>query len=343
MKNFITRTSNEKYKIHRSNVKKYISKWQWYIVIALVTSPILYVGWSLISDKWFIDAHGSVVTEKYVIKAQEDGYIEESYLRSGVKLDKGSTAFIIRSPELMTEYNKISSQIEDIEKLKKDLQDNDIQSYEDLRKAAEEYVDRSREFYDKMVKYRKQELINIFQLQQASKIFHDASMELYKTDVEIEKNKAQFKLQVENTYLDDTQRLELRGSILKERIDDLSIKMQSGAVTNQVQVFNGEYVQKGDILATLSLTRKPFVRAYLDYKYISYVHKGTPVTVKYDDGTKFDGTVTSKPVFAENDKRDSNTFSQTESKIVVIVDYTTKPPQKYSINNMPVTINFKRL
>lgn len=156
-------------------------------MISLVTSPILYVAWSLISDKWFIDARGNVVTEKYVIKAQEDGYIEASYLRSGLKLDKDSTAFIIRSPELMDEYNKISSQIKYIEKLKKGLQDNDIQSYEDLRKAAKEYIDRSRAFYDKMVQFRKQELINIFQLQQASKILHDASMELRKTDVEIEK------------------------------------------------------------------------------------------------------------------------------------------------------------
>lgn len=119
--------------------------------------------------------------------------------------------------------------------------------------------------------------------------------------------------------------------------------MQAGAVTNQVEVFSGEYVQKGDILATLSLTKKPFVRAYLDSKYIKYARKGTHVTLTYDDGTKFEGTVTSKPVFAENDKRDSNTFGITESKIVVIVDYATTPPLKYSINNMPVTINFDRL
>ena len=69
MKNFKVYNNNEKYKIHRSNVKKYISKWQWYIVIALVISPILYVAWSLISINWFIIARGNVVTEKICYKS----------------------------------------------------------------------------------------------------------------------------------------------------------------------------------------------------------------------------------------------------------------------------------
>ena len=42
--------------------------------------------------------------------------------------------------------------------------------------------------------------------------------------------------------------------------------------------------------------------------------KGEHVTIQYDDGTKFDATVTSKPVFAEFDKRDSNSYSTKESK-----------------------------
>ena len=212
--------------------------------------------------------------KKYVIKAQEDGYVKKSYLRSGVKLDKNAIAFVIHSPELTTEYNKVTSQIEEIEKLKQSLQDDDIHSYIELREAAQEYVDRSKKFYDEMVMFRNKKLINIFELQQASKVLHDAQMELLNTDVETEKNKAQFKLQVENTYLDDRQRLELRKSILKERLDSLNINIHASAVTNQVEVFDGEYVQKGDILATLSLTRKPFVRAYLDSRYIGYVNKG---------------------------------------------------------------------
>lgn len=322
----------------RSPVKKNISRWQWYSVIACVIAPLLYIVWLIFSNHYFIIAHGKVITEKYLIRAHEDGFIKESSIHAGSIVKKGDQVFKMYSPLLNKELVEVESQINDLSKLQKQLYENDLKALNHKLTIAKKYVDINRKFYKAMVDLRKENIINVIELQQTSQVLHTAEMDL--ENVIIEKQK--YSLEKDNEYAKALRDLNLQKEILKEKITSLDIKIDVDAIVNQVFVYKGEFVQKGQELALLSLFNEPFIRAYLDSEFVSYISKGTPVTIRFQDGAKFKGVIESRPVFAEmNNER--NMFDSKESEVVIIVKPTQQIPKEYNINSVPVDIDIDRV
>ncbi|MED7787498.1 HlyD family efflux transporter periplasmic adaptor subunit [Francisella sp. 19X1-34] len=321
-----------------SPVKKNISKLQWYMVIVIVISPLIYIGWMIFSNNWFIVADGTVVTEKYLIRAHEDGFIKQSNIHPGKLVKNGQDVFIMSSPLLNTELNEINTQIKDVKSLQDKLYKSDLNALEQKYAIAKKYVDINEKFYNAMVQLRKKNIINIIELQQSSQVLHNAEMDFGNVLVE----KQQYSLEKDNNYAETLRQLNLQKSILEEKIKSLDIKIDVDAVVNRVYVYKGEFVQKGQELALLSLFDKPFIRAYLDSEFVSYVSKGTKVTIRFQDGAEFKGVIESRPVFAEMNN-DRSIFDSKESKVVIIVKPTQKIPEEYNINNVPVEIDVGRL
>lgn len=330
--------NKQKVQIKGSPVRKNISKLQWYTVIVIVISPLVYIGWLIFSSSWFIVADGTVVTEKYLIRAHEDGFIKQSNIYPGKLVKNGDSVFIMSSPILNSEFEEINNQIKDINSLQDKLYKNDIKALEHKYAIAKKYVDINDKFYNAMVQLRKKNIINIIELQQSSQVLHSAEMDLENVQVE----KQQFALEKDNNYAEILWKLNLQQRILQEKIKSLDIKIDVDAVVNRVFVYKGEFVQRGQELALLSLFNEPFIRAYLDSKFVSYVSKGTKVTIRFQDGTTFAGVVESKPVFAEVNNEKSM-FDSKESKVVIIVKPTQKIPEEYNINNVPVEVDVDRM
>ena len=92
----------------------------------------------------------------------------------------------------------------------------------------------------------------------------------------------------------------------------------------------------------LSLFSEPYIRAYLDSKYISYIKQGSLVTIRYQDGATFAGKIISQPIFAEMNKG-ANIFAESKSEVVIIVEPVEKIPTKYNINSVPVSVDIDRI
>ena len=101
--------------VERAPVRKNIARWQWYLVVAVVVSPLIYIIWLIFSSSWFITAKGTVVTEKYLIRAHEDSFVAENFIHDGEITQKGGQVFKLKSPILEAELKEIEMQIEQIE------------------------------------------------------------------------------------------------------------------------------------------------------------------------------------------------------------------------------------
>ncbi|AIT09255.1 hypothetical protein LO80_04245 [Candidatus Francisella endociliophora] len=324
--------------VKRSPVKKNIARWQWYSVIACVVAPLLYIVWLIFSSHYFIVAHGTVVTERYLIRAHEDGFIKQNNIHAGELVKNGDTVFQMSSPLLEAELDEVKSQIKDLKSLQQKLYKNDLKALEHKYDIAKKYVDINKKFYDAMVKLRRENIINVIELQQSSQVLHTAEMDL--ENVQVEKQK--YSLDKDNDYEKTLRNLALQQKILEEKIKGLNIAVDVDAIVSRVFVYKGEFVQKGQELALLSLFEEPFIRAYLDSEFISYISKGTPVMIRFQDGAKFKGIIESRPVFAEQNNERSM-FDSKESEVVIIVKPTQKIPAQYNINNVPVDIDIDRV
>ena len=303
-----------------------------------VLAPLAYILWLIFSSNYFIVAEGSVVTKKYLIRSHEDGFIKNSNIHVGKLVKNDDTVFIMHSSLFNTELAEINLQIKDIYKLQERLLKSGLQALEEKYLVARKYVDINNTFYNVMVDLRKKNIINIIELQQSSQVLHTAEMDL--EDVLVEKQL--YALDKANSYGEILRRLQLQKRILEEKILSLDIKVDVSAIVSRVYVYEGEFVQKGQELALLSLFDTPFIRAHLDSKFISYVKKGTKVKIRFQNSATFDGVVESRPVFAEKDN-EKNIFDSNESMVVIIVKPTQNIPEEYNINDVPVQIDIDRI
>lgn len=325
--------------IERSPIKKNVAKWQWYTVIACVMAPLVYVIWMVFSDNWFISARGTIVTEKYLIRAHEDSFVDKNFIHDGEILQKGEQVFKLKSPLLEIELAEINNHIKQLEDMQSKLYTEDLDAIKHMFNTSKKYVDINKKFYEAMVDLRKEKVINLVDLQRSSQVLHDAEMELEKVKVD----KQQYALDKDNDYEKDIRELEFRKAVIEQKLDSLNIKMDVKAIVQKDYVYRGEFVQKGQELAMLSLFSKPYIRAYLDSKYISYVSQGATVTIRFHNGVEFSGKVVSQPIFAEANKDRTSIFDEGESKVVMIVEPTEEIPPEYNINSVPVDVDIDRL
>lgn len=322
-----------------SPIKKNIARWQWYSVVAVVVAPLIYIIWLIFSSNYFIIAHGTVVTKKYLIRAHEDGFIKNSNIHAGKLVKYGDSVFQMSSPLLNTELAEINAQIAEISELQARLYDKDLTTLDHKYQIAKKYVDINDKFYNAMIDLRKRNIINVIELQQSSQVLHTAEMDLENVLVE----KQQYVLEKDNDYEKMLRDLELQKKIVEEKIASLDIKIDVDAIVNRVYVYKGEFVQKGQELALLSLFDEPFIRAYLDSKYLSYVSMGTKVTIRFSDGTEFSGIIDSRPVFAEKNTDGGSVFDRNRTEVVILVKPTEKIPEVYNVNSVPVEIDIDRI
>ncbi|GMN89560.1 HlyD family secretion protein [Francisella sciaenopsi] len=321
-----------------SPIKKNIARWQWYSVIAVVIAPLVYIVWLIFSSNYFIVANGTIVTKKYLIRAHEDSFIKNSNIYVGKLVTNGDMVFEMSSPLLNAELSEVDSQIKEINTLQERLYNSDLKALEEKYQVAKKYVDINDKFYNAMIDLRKKNIINIIELQQSSQVLHTAEMDLEEVLVE----KQRYALDKANSYGEVLMKLQLQKRILEEKIASLDIKIDVDAIVSRVYVYKGEFVQKGQELALLSLFDEPFIRAHLDSEFISYVSKGTKVTIRFQNGATFKGVVESRPVFAESSD-EKNMFDSNESMVVIIVKPVEKIPEQYNINDVPVQIDIGRI
>ncbi len=325
----------------KSPIKKNVSRWQWYLIVSIVLTPLLSMLWIFFSDKFFIEAKGTIVTNSYVIKAPTDAYVEKSLLRIGKPVKKKDSLIWLDSPEINAKYDSVIEQLEHIRGIQERIKNNDLEYLQKKYESSKEYVSDSREFYNGIKKFRAKKLVNIFDLQQSREILHRAEMELMDITVQIAVSKEDYISNENSNILKELRTKELDKSVLEARKKDLEIKAKADGVVNSVFVYDGEFVQKGQSLAVLSLSDAPYIKAYLDSKYISYAHQDDEVTIRFGDGKKFLGKIENVPVFAE--RRKGSIFSGESSGVVLIVVPEEPVPNSYVINGAPVYIDVDRL
>jgi multidrug resistance efflux pump len=304
-------------------------------------SPVAYLGWVIIDDNVFIKADGTVTTSNYNVRAREEGYVGNVFVKIGDIVKKGQLMVSMKSPLLSAELVELQKQLKILMNLQGELDSKSEVTMARMKEEAVAYVAASKDFYDKMLSYKKRGLINVFDLRQARDMYHDAKVE---SNQLIDEGEVARSIIRSDAYLPEIRALDLRIALLKQKMLSLNIYSQATVVVNSVNIYDGEFVEKGKELMLLSIyDGKSYVKAYLDSKYLQYVYKDKPVSIEFDDGTDIPGVIENNPVYTESIKGASSLFSDKSSKIVVMIKANDKIPTKYNINGVPLEVYIGRL
>ncbi len=152
----------------------------------------------------------------------------------------------------------------------------------------------------------------MFDLRQARDMYHDAKVESNRL---VDEGQVARSIIRSDAYLPEIRALNLRIALLKQKMISLNIYAQANVVVNSINIYDGEFVEKGDELMLLSIYNgKSYVKAYLDSKYLQYVYKDKPVSIEFEDGTDIPGVIENNPVYTESMKGTSNLFADKSSK-----------------------------
>ncbi len=326
----------------KSITRKNIAKWQWYLVTLIVLSPIMYFAWIAVSEYWFISAKGFVSAEQYTIRAHESAHVEKINVQVGDSVEPQTILVVLKSDAMQSQYTQIENQLEKLVELKEGFANKNEEALQKMKEEALEYMQDSEEYYHKFEKYYNKKLVSITDLQSARQMLHESKIGLYNIEKLIIQNSNERMIVEENSYLQEIRELSSKIEQLKTKLDSLTILAQNNSTVSGVVIHEGEFVTQGQAMLTLSTQNDLHIEAYLDSKYLAYIHKNKQVDIKFSDGKRIKGKIENNPTFAKSYNDSSSVFKDNEAKVVIIIEPLEEIPSQYKISGAPVKIEVDR-
>jgi multidrug resistance efflux pump len=324
------------FKVNYARAKRVAFKARWNFLLLLIISPLLlFIGYYF-SQEVLINADGILTSEPITIYAREDGVIDRIYYSAGEKVTEGKELFSVSSPVIDAEVRYLTEKL-NFYRFKQSI------SLDKLSQLYQKKV----ELYDRAVKENGL-LIGEFQKNNYKdyvNLTDRINFQIAKIKVDDEQLESEigYELALEQHDSGSAAKiildLELNLMMAKAKQKLLNIKLKNEATINEIFVHEGDYVNKGDLLISLSNRIQPVVHVYLEPKYLKYAKVGSTVTVKFPDGEKYLGSIKVPVKIADKIPSIlSGPFSSNKAAIKMQIDFDESISDY--IEGIPVHIRF---
>jgi len=291
-------------------------RWRWYLILLLVSSPLLYLLWTLLKDWIFVEAHGYITVPQTVVRAGGEGYIQELRAQPLTSVVVGTVLAKLENEPLSDRHERIQDELRYLETEGKAWQaQSNLSGIRQLLAFAEE----QKQFYRKrLIQYERL-------LRQGAATQAELATARSQYQSSLERLAAlEDSLRRENRLppeaKDATARVRQLSLDLKE-IDDqlgqLSIVSPASGIVTELFAQPGEYLAKGHPLLQIAETEHAFITAYVPPKYLDYAVIGQTATVSLPSGERIETRVVSVPGITQKLPGDAVTPLETRSPAIV--------------------------
>lgn len=305
-------------------------KLRWYLILALVSSPLLWIVYTLARDALLVEAPARLHYPTYDIVANEDGIVGAKFVNTNADVQIGQQLFSVQNDTLEFKRNQIS-----VELSSSPLQ-IDNAAYTNQSRLLQDKINKAQDLYDSHRRLSENGLITKSEVVDADRRLKFAKTQLFELNQQHQEREE---------YLRKQQQEHTSGSIERsyydQKIARLNINtLQAGTVVD-VAVDVGTPVKKGQLMATLRLSDEPEVWVYLAPKMAEYSAVGTPFSLVFPDGHAIGATV------AENSKTVTSlppslrkAFSESNVGILVKANIPTSIGNQWNVDNLPLKARF---
>ena len=323
--------------------KRKVSQWRWYLILFVVSSPLIYFFSRIILSLTIVTASGYLSLEKVAINSASPGYVARINVETGDQVNKGDVLIELGNPEL-DEREYI---------LKSELAYQRAQNSPFGTKILE-YLKNKVKLARKDVNYQKNKLTNVrFLFNQGAATIAELNLsEAAYRGAQITLNEAQANLTAElerrkaapgtptelarrhNMILAELKVIREQRARLYQRAD------YDGRILD-VLVAKGENIGSATPLLLLGRIDKPSVVAYLNPKYAKYAISGRSATVKLPGGETVKAMVREDANLSKRLPASlSSPINSRDLMILVKLDILDPLTPEKSIDNMPVSMRF---
>lgn len=318
---------------------------RWYLIVLIVSSPLLWLLGNIALSFFLIEAQGFVALESVPLNCAATGIVENLSVGVGDNVCAGDPVTTLYSPDLATQKKLLQAELALFEKHGM----GEFTQKKDLLKKQIAVAEETAAYYkDKLLTVRfllSQGAATAAELEVAKEAFSKASMDLIKARFELADffdRHSHIGIQAVN-FGPEVKKRNILAQIdaLNEQHSRLAQKSPYDGRILDIFTMKGEFVTPGTPLCLLGRTDKPGVTAYLNPRYASYAQKGKKATVTLPDGEKIDAVVCKNSSVTKRLPADlSSPLGSRDMMLLVDLDFIHPVPPVQWVEGLPVTVRF---
>ena len=333
-------------KVPYAPVKRAYPRWRWYFVVVLILSPFIYFTSSVVYDRIIVDAPGIVDMPRLEVRAVESGYVKKINVRRGDYVNANQVMVQVHQPDL--EEKRRIFEVE-IRLLTTQLNEPDTRVPAKLLPVLMDNVNAALKVYQ--ARHGRVEILEELLAEGAATTAELETARVQMLNAELALNEARSVLmRSENVRETAKRKAELRAKIgrtqvqleaVKEEISRLKHRFDKPGQVIEVNVEEGEYVERGSTLLVLTDASNPFITVYLDPKFQQYTNMGQCATVRFPDGRKVMAEVVEEASLTKRLPPSlADAFGQRPLSLVTTLRTEELFEDRYSMHGLPVEVRF---
>ena len=337
-------TRDQGMKVPYAPAKRRAPKWRWYLILLIVSSPLIYFLFKLVFSQVVISAPGLITLEKISINSSGTGYVDQINVELGntvpqghVMVELGSPALDEREHVLQAELNHLGSSLPPSGLRTESLLRNRIE-------LAKKNVGYHKEKQRKVRFLFDQGAATIAELNQAEAAYDRAQFTLNlaqrELSAQLERTRKD-QLQPEVQYSNRRQLILAELETIKEQRKRLQQRAPFLGRILDIIVQEGQTLSPGSPILLMGRMDNPYIVAYLDPKYSKYALSGYKATIKFPDGKTLRAQVRENSTLTRRLPSDlSSPIGDRDLMILVKLDFLLPLSKAESIDGLPVTVRF---
>lgn len=328
-------------KVPYAPAKRQPPKWGWYLILLVVSSPLIYFGVTATYSLIAVTAPGNVILKQYELRSTRSGYVKRILSQLGDEVQPGQQLVELADPVLDKKQLRIKGDLASLGD-RNDVRALTLEGRLREQVALAQRLLRHREQSARTFQGLFQQGAATFaevQVAQAQVIEATANLSHAHADLVAEQRQ---KLPKEDPqFLGEKARIDTEMEVLDQERGQLpQVANYAGRVID-IYVNEGEFVGAGAQLMLIGMLEAPMIVAYLEPKHTRAIERGSAATIRFPDGTRVAARVAGQPVLTQRLPADLvNTFGIRPMSVMLKLAPETVWPREDRIHGLPVDVRF---
>jgi multidrug resistance efflux pump len=332
-------------KIPYAPAKRKFAQWRWYLILLIVSSPLLYFLFQMGLSFVIITAQGYIALDTIGVNCTVSGIVDNIVVEPGQEVKSGTVIANLHDPDLSAQRRQVEAELISLnvdQQPHSSAKEQLLKSRIDLTRWV---LNSNTDYFKTMTFLFEQGAATQAELTTARERRDNAQAD-YDTAVYekqyFEEEKRRQAVMANPMQNRDQMRLNAQLKTIEERLARMPQISPSDGRILDILASPGEALSPGSPIATVGRSDKPYVVSYLNPKYAKYARQGHSAQVTLPDGTEMDARVREDAQLTQ--RLPAHLISPIGSRgnmLLVKLELSAPLPQIHWVDGLPVDVRFK--
>ena len=321
------------------------AQWRWYLILLIVSSPLLFFLFKMVKSFVVVDASGFVSLERVTVNSNSTGILETLFVETGQDVSRGKVVAHLYDPHLDGQKILLESELEVIGQTPSTNGKARLQLIRRRLRLTKEILTTQNQYLHNVQFLIEQGAATAAELNLARERRNQAQMDYDQAWFEHQKLQEDRSRPTPGTVDAEAEsgRLQIIAKIKALEREQALLDQVAPYTGRVLEVFavQGQTLSPGAPMLLLGRSDKPSVVAYLAPKYVKYAQIGRYATVTLPGGRKLRARVRENANLTKRLPADlSSPIGSRDLMLLVNLDLLTPLPEIQWVDGLPVSVRF---